>query len=69
MIEAWAYIDETGWAAREAEKGDDYEVGFNDGLEFFEVLNLQPVIDWLEAGCDPAHAAKELRIYQSRRES
>lgn len=28
--------------------------------------DLQPVIDWLEAGCDPKNAAKELRIYQSK---
>jgi hypothetical protein len=27
--------------------------------------NLQPVIDWLERGCDPIEAAKELRIYQA----
>ena len=25
--------------------------------------NLQPVITWLENGCDPKEAAKELRIY------
>lgn len=25
--------------------------------------NLQPVIAWLENGCDPKEAAKELRIY------
>lgn len=28
--------------------------------------NLQPVIDWLERGCDPKEAAKELRFYQAR---
>ena len=28
--------------------------------------NLQPTIDWLERGCDPIQAAKELRIYQAR---
>ena len=27
--------------------------------------NLQPVIDWLERGCDPIEAARELRIYQA----
>lgn len=27
-------------------------------------LNLAPVIQWLENGCDPKEAAKELRIYQ-----
>jgi len=26
--------------------------------------NLLPVIHWLERGCDPAEAAKELRVYQ-----
>lgn len=26
--------------------------------------NLLPVIQWLERGCDPKEAAKELRIYQ-----
>ena len=31
------------------------------------MVNLQPVIDWLERGCDPKEAAKELRIYQSGR--
>jgi len=25
--------------------------------------NLEPVITWLESGCDPKQAAKELRIY------
>jgi hypothetical protein len=25
--------------------------------------NLQPVIEWLENGCDPKEAAKELRSY------
>jgi hypothetical protein len=25
--------------------------------------NLDPVITWLENGCDPKEAAKELRIY------
>ena len=28
--------------------------------------NLQPVINWLENGCDPKEAAKELRIYQDK---
>ena len=28
-------------------------------------LNLLPVIQWLDAGCDPKEAAKELRIHQS----
>jgi hypothetical protein len=27
--------------------------------------NLEPVIAWLENGCDPKEAAKELRIYQA----
>ena len=27
-------------------------------------LDLEPVISWLENGCDPKEAAKELRIYQ-----
>jgi len=31
-----------------------------------EPLDLMPVINWLENGCDPIEAAKELRIYQSR---
>lgn len=62
----WGDGFDDGWAAREA---SDYAKGFNDGLEFFSVPNLQPVIDWLEAGCDPLQAAKELRIYQARRDS
>jgi len=28
--------------------------------------DLSPVIDWLENGCDPKEAAKELRIYRDR---
>ena len=28
--------------------------------------NLQPVINWLENGCDPKEAVKELRIYQNQ---
>ena len=28
--------------------------------------DLQPTIDWLERGCDPKEAAKELRFYQER---
>ena len=27
-------------------------------------INLEPVIEWLERGCDPLLAAQELRIYQ-----
>lgn len=32
---------------------------------FSKPPNLEPVIAWLEAGCDPKEAAKELRIYQA----
>jgi hypothetical protein len=32
----------------------------------FATLNLWPVIQWLEGGCDPKWAAKELRIYADR---
>ena len=31
-----------------------------------EMPDLSPVIAWLESGCDPKEAAKELRIYQQR---
>ena len=31
-----------------------------------ETPDLSPVIAWLENGCDPKEAAKELRIYQQR---
>lgn len=31
--------------------------------------DLSPVIAWLENGCDPKEAAKELRIYQQRMRS
>ncbi len=31
-----------------------------------ELPDLSPVIAWLENGCDPKEAAKELRIYQKR---
>ncbi len=31
-----------------------------------EMPDLAPVIAWLENGCDPKEAAKELRIYQQR---
>lgn len=35
--------------------------------EMLEALpDLSHVISWLENGCDPASAAKELRIYQGR---
>lgn len=64
---AWDRGFDAGWAAREAAKSDDYEIGFNDAMEFYRVPNLQPVIDWLEKGCDPKEAAKELRIYQAQR--
>lgn len=50
----------------------DYEFDIH-GLERFAALvaakeremfpNLEPVINWLESGCDPKEAAKELRIY------
>jgi hypothetical protein len=47
--------------ARRIEDGaDDYATGLDDGP------SLQPVIDWLERGCDPKEAAKELRFYQAR---
>ncbi len=29
-------------------------------------MNLTPVIQWLENGCDPMEAAKELRLYQAK---
>lgn len=29
-------------------------------------MNLLPVIQWLENGCDPKEAAKELRIYHTQ---
>ena len=32
---------------------------------FNKPLNLEPVIAWLEAGCDPKEAANELRMYQA----
>lgn len=32
---------------------------------FSKPPNLEPVIAWLEAGCDPKEAAKELRMYQA----
>ena len=34
-----------------------------------EMPDLSPVIAWLENGCDPKEAAKELRIYQQRMRS
>lgn len=53
-----------------------YEAGYQDGFdaalaepvkqEPVAYLNLQPVINWLENGCDPKEAAKELRIYQEQ---
>ena len=46
----------------------DWDDGFSDGWAARGCPNLQPVIDWLERGCDPIQAAKELRIYQSRRD-
>lgn len=52
--------------------GERAVLPFND-LERFAALvaanelemfpNLEPVINWLESGCDPKEAAKELRIY------
>jgi hypothetical protein len=41
---------------------------FSEGWESSkkEFPNLRPVIDWLENGCDPKEAAKELRIYQQQ---
>jgi hypothetical protein len=32
---------------------------------FSKPPTLEPVIAWLEAGCDPKEAARELRIYQA----
>jgi hypothetical protein len=34
-----------------------------------ELPDFSPVIAWLENGCDPKEAAKELRIYQQRMRS
>jgi len=58
---------ETDRRGRETFSYDSY------GLERFAALvaaaerkewpNLDPVITWLENGCDPKEAAKELRIY------
>jgi hypothetical protein len=58
---------ETDRRGRETFSYDSY------GLERFAAIvaaaerkewpNLDPVITWLENGCDPKEAAKELRIY------
>ena len=34
-----------------------------------QLLEVSPVIAWLENGCDPKEAAKELRIHQQRMRS
>jgi hypothetical protein len=36
------------------------------GYKIGRLPNLWPVIRWLEGGCDPTEAAKELRIYAER---
>lgn len=41
-----------------------YKDSFDDGWNARKPIDLQPVIDWLENGCNPLNAAKELRIYQ-----
>jgi len=42
---------------------------FCEGVKFGRnaIPNLQAVIQWLENGCEPKEAAKELRMYQSLR--
>ncbi|WP_396190225.1 hypothetical protein [Flavobacterium sp.] len=60
----------------------DYNQGFVDGVEEGRAMsqpqerfanagkvmpNLWPVINWLENGCDPKEAAKELRVYEASR--
>ena len=46
-----------------------FRVGFCAGWDARQCPNLQPVIDWLDNGCDPKEAAKELRIYQAQRDA
>lgn len=45
-----------------------YAAAFDAGWDAREPPDLHPVIDWLEAGCDPAEAAEELRVYQAMRD-
>lgn len=53
-IEQGEYCDHHYWQ-------DQAEKARADEREAFP--NLEPVITWLENGCDPKEAAKELRIY------
>ena len=47
----------------------NWDMGFDAGWDARQPPNLQPVIVWLERGCNPAEAAKELRIYQAQRDA
>lgn len=46
------------------ECGNPLAEAANPSPESARFPDLTPVIQWLEAGCDPLEAAKELRIYQ-----
>lgn len=47
--------------------GKELGVSVAAAPDLLEALpDLSPVISWLENGCDPASAAKELRTYQAR---
>lgn len=48
---------------REARAEQDHFAGGGKAITF---PNLQPVINWLDNGCDPKEAAKELRIYHEQ---
>lgn len=56
----------TGYSTDSIEKANAEAADAWNARAPIPAIDLTPVIKWLEAGCDPKHAAAELRIYQAR---
>lgn len=70
---AWTTMTEINWAKRNPGRAGSFYAVKAGPTDFplytatppRAALNLMPVIQWLENGCDPLEAAKELRVYQA----
>jgi hypothetical protein len=72
LIEKIGCVDDRSYTPHEAQKIiarklDELSSAEAEVARLREALpNLDPVIIWLDNGCDPKHAATELRIYKAR---
>lgn len=70
MLKSWNHWQSGVNPSLIPEMHPSYARGFSEGwdLAHSDFPDLQFVIDWLENGCDPRVAAKELTIYKKRLE-